>query len=520
MSSEMNDSSRPPWSRPAIVVAGVLVFVVAAALRVALVNTARFGGDEALFFRLSLDIIEGRSLPLLGTPISEGAARLPGPAFHYLMALPLLVWRSPEAQYLFTEVLGAATVVVLWASLRRPFGERPAVLTALFAACSPWAALMADRTWNPNVLPFFIAVALWCAWRLRANHASRAAVVLWPTMAVMAQIHMSAPVAWVAILVVVGAEALRSGTDRDHRRLHLLGLGLCLLLYVPLAIHEVQTGFGNTRSLLTETIGRRGGQRMPWSFLWSPVYALRFLTLDVTYHELTGYWGGPDEWRCVRALVDGTVPRPFHPLRAVAMASSLLLMVGTLITAVAAAWRGPGSARTVVMAAIAAVVANLVLMGLTAKQVFGHYVFNQYLPMVMLLAVAFARTAANAWPRRLLQALLFITCLGGMEATLSVSRHVDAKIGLAVHRRASAVIQRDADNAGLPQRTPIRLDFVGLRSSLYDWHVFATRALHLPWHFDTHARLRRYALTPVDVKRPPLARGDPIDVGHAWLWRL
>jgi|GEM_PF-1638438 len=507
-----------PWPRRAVVAAGLVVFVAAALLRVAMVNTARFGGDEALFFRLSLDIVEGHSLPLLGTRITEGAARLPGPAFLYLMALPLVVWRSPEAQYLFTELLGALTIVVLWASLRRPFGERAALLTGMLAALSPWAALMADRTWNPNVLPFFVAVALWCAWRVRDGADSRAAMVLWPTMAIMAHIHMSAPVAWVAILVVVGSDALRRDFRGPARRAHLIGLGLCVLLYVPLAIHEAQTGFENMRNLVTETVGRSGGERLPWSFLWSPVYALRFLTLDVTYHELTGYWGGPDEWRCLRALVDGTPPRPFHPLRAFAMASSLVLLAGTLIAAGAAARKGPEPARVVVAAAVVAVVANLVLMGLTAKQVFGHYVFNQYLPMVMLVAVALSST--RGWRRRVLTAALVITCLGGVEATLMVSRRIDAKIGLEVHRRGAAIIQHDADVAGLPQNTPIRLDFIGLRSSLYDWHVYANRALKLPWHFDPRAPTRRYALTPIGARRPRQAHGDAVDVGHAWLWRL
>lgn len=70
---------------------GIVVFVCALGMRLVLLHTARFGGDEALFFNIGMDIVEGKAFPLLGTQITDGSGRLPGPAFLYLMALPLLV---------------------------------------------------------------------------------------------------------------------------------------------------------------------------------------------------------------------------------------------------------------------------------------------------------------------------------------------------------------------------------------------------------------------------------------------
>src|SRR5205085_1223062 len=82
---------------------------------------------------------------------------------------------------------------------------------------------------------------------------------------------------------------------------------LAALLYIPLAIHEARTGLGNTRVFFAETLGghkKTPGANLSW--LLSPIYMLRFLTLDVTYHELSGYWGGLNESAAWQALWHGS----------------------------------------------------------------------------------------------------------------------------------------------------------------------------------------------------------------------
>ncbi len=520
-----------------VIVVGVVLFVVAAAIRLALLHTARFGGDEALFFRIGMDIVEFKSWPLLGTQITDGAARLPGPAFLYVMALPLVLARSPEAQYAFVEVLGAVTVVVFWLALRRSYGERGAAVAAVFMACSPWATLYADRTWNPNVMPIVVVTGLWCAFRLRHNPDSRASIALWPMGAVLAQFHMSAPVAWAGLLVLAGMAWLRFDTPQRRRR-HAIGLLLVLVLYLPLIAHELTTGFQNTRLLIAETVGRVGGERHPWGFVWVPVYALRFLTLDVTYQELTGYWGGPDEFKNLAALFTGTAARPWHLLRFTALLSSLLLMAvvvgGAAVRAVlpflksfasATQPKAAFSSRLVRArsldpagkAVVAAVVVNMLLMGAAAKQVFGHYVTN-LVPFVVVGVAATVVVSSGIW-RRIFIALVVVTCLGGIEATLSVSRNIDAKIGLEVHRRVTAAIVADGvSNASTGE--PVRLDFSGLRSSLYDWQIFVDRAAGAPFTFGRQSRRRHFVLTPANAPAPRTAVDGGIAVGAARLWKL
>ncbi len=496
-------------ARPAF--GGAVVALLALALRLALLHTARFGGDEALFFNIGMDIVEGKHLPLLGTQITDGAGRLPGPTFLYVMALPLLVWRAPEAQYAFVEILGAVTVGVFWHAMRRPFGERGALFAGVLMALSPWSALYADRTWNPNVLPLVVVLALLAALRVREDPRSPWLAAFLPLCAVMPHFHMSTPVAWAGLAVVVFPSV-----RRWRRRYVVIGLLLAALLYVPLAVHEIGTGLSNTRAIFSETVGNK--QRFPTSFLWVPVYALRFLTLDVTYHELSGYWGGPNEIACVKAAFAGDVARPFSVLRLFAFLSSLGLAAAAVVVFVRKA------PRHFLWAFLAALAANLALIGLTGKQVFGHYVTNLY-PFVFVAyaALGCAVFAPGAGSRRrsvaaraAAVAVAAVFCAGGVEATLSVSRNVDGRIGLEVHRRALAAIDADARREGL-ENEYVRLDF-GYFSSQYDWYTFATRAMNIKIHFDKRARRRVYRLQEHGKPPPPGAR-ETVDVGYAVLYR-
>jgi 4-amino-4-deoxy-L-arabinose transferase-like glycosyltransferase len=487
-----------PWH------AAVLVFLCALVMRLSLLYTARFGGDEALFFRIGMDIVELKSWPLLGTQITDGRGLLPGPAFLYLMALPLVFVRAPEAQYAFVEVLGACTVLLFWHAMRRPFGERAAFFAGMLMSFSPWSTLYADRTWNPNVLPFFVVLALLAALRVRDDPRSRWLAVFLPACAVMPHFHMSAPVAWAGLAVLV-APTVR----RWDRKWLAWGLAISFVLYIPLLANEIHTGFGNTRNIFAETVGNTAGhERHATSFLWIPVYALRFLTLDATYHELTGYWGGPDEVACLKAAWLGTPPRPHHPLRVLALACSLVL-AGLAFWRARRAWRSPW-----LLAFAAALVVNMALLGLAGKQVFGHYVTNLF-PFVFVVYAALGRVLdARTRMRAVIVALGLVFCIGGAEVTWMVSRRVDARIGLEVHRKTMERIGEDAAREGFDR---VRLD--SFLASNYDWAIFSSRAMGLTLRFDKNAPAH-YRL--VDKRKIPAGRfkDGPIDVGHALLYRV
>ena len=136
--------------------------------------------------------------------------------------------------------------------------------------------------------------------------------------------------------------------------------------------------------------------------------------------------------------------------------------------------------RPYAISALVAVTANVGLLALTSKQVFAHYV-TPSLPFVFLLFAAGARAAfANLRSKIALLALAAIACAGGIEATLSISRRIDGRNGLGVHRAvARRVLDDCAAAARAPAACPARLDF-GFVGMIYTHGIFARTALETP----------------------------------------
>jgi hypothetical protein len=511
---------------------GAAIFVAAAALRLALAQSARFTGDEARDYQIGMDIARGVRFPMLGPVITSGAAQLPGPFSYWLIAFPQLFSRAPEAGNVFFELMGAAAVWMFWYALRRPFGEAAATFAAALLAFSPWSALYGDRVWNPNAFLVLASLALLAAAKLRERPGSAWAAVLPAACLVLPQLHSSAPVVWLAVLPLVW------GTMRRwNRRWLALGLVVAALLYVPLAIHEAQTGFGNARAFIAETVGghKKTAPGASLSFLLSPIYCLRFLTLDVTYHELSGYWGGLNEAAAWHALWSGSPARPFHPLRLLALLASLaLVLLAAAVTTHAALTRrharaaaaappptGGESLRPFAWSALVAVVADVGLLALTSKQVFAHYV-TPALPFVFFLFAAGAR-AAFAQPRLKIAfvALAAIVCAGGIEATLSISRRIDGRNGLAVHRAVTRRVLDDCAAAGRPLAAcPARLDFAFVGMT-YTYGIFARTALGTPIRWEVTPSGLAYRLQKTSDPPPSGAAGFPITTsGPVNLYRL
>jgi hypothetical protein len=525
-----------PWRRRGFWI-GAAIFVAAALLRLALVQSARFTGDEARDYAIAMDIAHGVRFPLLGPVITSGQAQLPGPFSYWLAAFPQLFARAPEAGNVFFELMGAAMVWMFWYGLRRPFGDAAAAFAALLLACSPWAALFADRVWNPNAFLAVEGLALLAVLKLRERPESAWAIVLPVACLALPHLHSSAPVVWLALVPLAWGQV-----RRWDRRYLALGFALAALLYVPLAIHEAQTGFGNTRAFFAETLG--GGHKKTsganLSFLLSPLYVLRFLTLDVTYHELSGYWGGLNEAAAWHALWHGSPARPFHPLRLLALIASgaLLALAGVATIGAALARRRtptaaapasdaavdtvrPESLRPFALAALVAVVADVGLLALTSKQVFAHYV-TPTLPFVFVVFAAGARAAfADRRLRVAVLALAAIVCAGGVEATLAISRRIDGRNGLAVHRAVAERVLDDCAAAGRPiAACPARLEF-GFVGMTYTHGIFARVALRTPIRWEGTPSGFAYRLQKREDP-PPLGVGafPTTTIGPVKLYRL
>jgi hypothetical protein len=335
---------------------------------------------------------------------------------------------------------------------------------------------------------------------------------------VIPQLHMSAPIVWIPLFLLV-RPTLRSWT----RRYALIGLALVLIAYVPLAIHEATTGLGNTRAFLAETF--KGGAQRSHTFLLIPLYLVRFVCFDTSFHTLMGYWGGLDELRALRFLAQGNADRPFSPV----WFSFLIFSVALALLAVTVAIRHAALRRRrgepllgpFAVAALAGIAADLVFVGATGKIFFPPYA-QPLLPLLFLPHVILGMTLGRHPRGRLaLAGLLALWAIGGAEATWAASSGVDGRNGLAVKRAVVERIHADGDAGGSPPGDPVDL------GSTYFHHartfeVLSQLAYQRPLVLRYRPQQRRYRLQrPYD---PPPGNVDPgappLALEHAVLYRL
>jgi 4-amino-4-deoxy-L-arabinose transferase-like glycosyltransferase len=430
-----------------------LLILVAALIRLSLICTSRFTGDEAIFYQAAVHIRDGIAFPELGPAVTGGVARHPGPLFYYLMSLSQFFSRTPEAANAETAILGALSIGFLWDAVRRVLGTFPAFLAALLMTFSPWAILYADRIWNANVIIFLVAVAFWAAVRVYQKPGSRWIAMVIALSAIMPQFHLSVPVVWLALI------ALMLPNWRRLRELNwgfvALGVAIAVLGYAPYLHSELQSGFANLKALRAENLHLEGRRQ----FYKVPIYAFRFFTLDTTYHELMGYWGGLHELSALKAAFVGSPVRPFSVFRLIALVASIVLAVMIYLSAfrerrfLGLFWR----------AFWIGICTNILLLAITPKAFYPHYL-TPMLPFFFAISAGLAHQLE--WDHRLrkwLVPVLCIFCIGGVEASVSISRNLDQRNGLKTQRQVIRWILEDAAREGWQPsaRIGLHLDFPG-----------------------------------------------------------
>lgn len=238
-----------------MVLAGILV--LAAILRFAGLETrGRFDGDQGHDALVLLRFVRDGIWPLLGPPTSIGDVHH-GAAYYYLLApVAWLSGANPTAIVTWIAVMGIAAIGVTWWFARSVGGRVPAAIAGILMAVSPASIEESTFIWNPNPIPLFAALALGCAWRAHSTGATR-----WWIPAVLAagmvlQLHVLGIVFLPPILALAVADAIRavrSGASAHARaigRAVATGLGLAALLFVPLLIYELGSGFAETGRLV------------------------------------------------------------------------------------------------------------------------------------------------------------------------------------------------------------------------------------------------------------------------------
>ncbi len=477
------------------------LFLMAAFPRVWLSTTSRFTDDEALFWVEAKHIAEGKDLPVLGPSVSGGKLRHPGATFYYVMAVSQWVSPTPESANAWIALLNAAAIVLFWLSLRASFGELPAFLTATLYCFSPWSLLYADRIWNGNLLNAIVIVALWAAMRVRQDPASRAIAILILAAGIYPQFHLSAPVVWVALWCLV-AKTRKSW----NRKWLVAGLSLLALAYAPYFIHEVRTGFSNFWAYFED--GR--GSHWRWSFIRVPLYAFRFLTLDVTFHELMGYWGEFKEITAIKTLLQGTVEHPFSLLRFLATLASFFFAGWAVLTSFQKR-AAPDRFKDFRLAILTGLAVNMLLLAVAKKLFYAHYI-QFFLPFFFLIYARFLQVAQKdpeKWRWCLLLCAVF--CVGGLETSVSLSHGLDARNGVAVERQVLQSILADpALSRALTQKPTMGIAFGFRGGSKLAYQALLEEVFHQKFLIVSPPGEVNYLILPSKSGRPGKGLGPVI----------
>jgi hypothetical protein len=191
----------------------------------------------------------------------------------------------------------------------------------------------------------------------------------------------------------------------------------------------------------------------------------------------------------------------------------MALLVSSIVLALVALVVGSArvaAARKVgpfVLAAAAGLAANVALLALSGKALFGHYVQ----PLVPFYFVVYAELGRwswdhTGWRRALVGALSAAFAIGGVDATLRVSRTLDARNGLRAVRAVIEAVRADA-----PNERSVALDFDFVASTgTYD--LLASRQYPNAPHFDGGQRAYRLVLTrsPAPPASQSLVEAEPV----------
>src|SRR3989344_1515257 len=141
--------------------AGILLWIFSLSLHsYYFFHNRTFGQDQARDVMIAeANIAEGRWLIGYGPKASVGDFYLP-PLYYYLQTGLYAIVSWPLAMGLLITIVESFTPVLLWYLLSKRVHPTAGVVAGLLYTISPVVVTFATFMWNPNMIPFFLTLAL------------------------------------------------------------------------------------------------------------------------------------------------------------------------------------------------------------------------------------------------------------------------------------------------------------------------------------------------------------------------
>jgi 4-amino-4-deoxy-L-arabinose transferase-like glycosyltransferase len=405
-----------------------LILVVSTGLRLWQPGLADVRFDEASGLQNALTVARGT---FLAVATFSGSVAVHPPVYAYTMALPYVFTQHFEIVFAFRVLLDVAAIALTGWLTARHLGVRSALIAMLLFAVAPWAVQFARKTWLAP-LPLYHAVLLLGLLEISGDQRRRGWWIAGVGFALSVGTHLSAIFLAPAVLV-----AAVLAWRRDHRSA-LRGLpGLIMpvaLLATVYALHDVGTGWVNTRALLTASAGGEAGwsgQAVDFALMLSGGDRLGSLTSAA----FAQWQGQPVAWLGFIDMVQVFIAA---------------LSVGLLVLALVRKHGIPVGVGLVLLTACAAPV---LLQLRPSRPLQLHYLLTIYPTVFVILGWAISRVLANGpvavrWPGRV--ALTIIVLWHGVS-TIRLMNFVmahDTAVGGYGDPIAAALQARDLTRQG------------------------------------------------------------------------
>jgi 4-amino-4-deoxy-L-arabinose transferase-like glycosyltransferase len=241
-------------------IAGIVA--VAALLRVGNLSTrGTWDADQGHDMLVLRDLVQRGQVPLLGPPTSIGDFHH-GVLYYVLLAPAAAISGADPVGVTLAIALAGIAAVAVTAWLGRAIGGTTAGLVAgLLMAVSASAVDESTFIWNPNLIALSSSIALAAAWHAWQARRPRWWIVAGAAAVVTMHLHVLGVVLTpvIAGLLVADLVRRRQSGDPDGTPEVVSAIGWWIVLavasYVPLAIHEAQSGASELRAAAAFLLG-------------------------------------------------------------------------------------------------------------------------------------------------------------------------------------------------------------------------------------------------------------------------
>lgn len=205
-----------------------------------------FLGDEGRDVLVVKHMIVDHKFTLLGPTASVGGFFL-GPVYYYFMAPFLWAWHmDPVGPAVMVALFGVATALLVYLLGKELFGTGAGLIASLLYTLSPIVIAYSRSSWNPNLVPFFTTVLMYCLWKWYVTGKGKYFFWVGISLGIGLQLHYL----YVFLFPVVFVWSILYGRSKKYIPAYALGLLGFVIGYAPFLAFELRHGFPNTISIV------------------------------------------------------------------------------------------------------------------------------------------------------------------------------------------------------------------------------------------------------------------------------